>query len=143
MRYLNLLLLLIGFSSSYAQEKIEWTYTFDKEKSAIELQAKLEEGWHLYSQHVQNDIGPVPTAFTWKENDQVKFIGRVIEPTPIQKYDETFEAMLDFFEGNVTFTQRVSVKKDTEVHGSITYMICNSTMCYPPVDKEFAIVLSK
>lgn len=130
-------LVLIG--SARAQSKIQWTYSYNETSNLLEITAVLAEGWHLYSQHVDNEIGPVPTSFAFQENPQVKFIGKVTEPTPIQKYDENFEAMLDFFEGQVVFTQRVSIKGSTTISGSVTYMVCNETMCLPPVDEQFTI----
>jgi thiol:disulfide interchange protein DsbD len=92
---------------------------------------------------VANEIGPVPTSFVFEPNDAVKFIGKVNEPQPIQKYDENFEAMLDFFEGKVLFTQRLSVKQNTIITGTLTYMLCNDVMCLPPVDEKFKITITK
>jgi thiol:disulfide interchange protein DsbD len=129
----------IGFS----QTKIQWDYSYNTQLNAIEIQATLADGWHLYSQHVANEIGPVPTSFVFEPNDAVKFIGKVNEPQPIQKYDENFEAMLDFFEGKVLFTQRLSVKQNTIITGTLTYMLCNDVMCLPPVDEKFKITITK
>lgn len=125
------------------QSKIQWGYSYNEDHNTIEIKAVVAEGWHLYSQHVANDIGPVPTSFAFDANDEVKLIGKVAEPTPIQKYDENFEAMLDFFENEVIFSQRVAVKKDTTINGTVTYMLCNDTMCLPPVDEKFTLELKK
>lgn len=126
-----------------SQSKIQWTYSYNENLNTIDIQANIADGWHLYSQHVDNEIGPVPTSFSFEENPKVKFVGKVTEPTPIQKYDENFEAMLDFFEGQVVFSQRVSVKGATTINGHATYMLCNDTMCLPPVDEQFTIEITK
>jgi thiol:disulfide interchange protein DsbD len=126
----------------FGQSKVVWSTTYNQETKAIEISAEISEGWHLYSQHVANDVGPVPTSFTFEENNDLKFVGKVNEPAPIQKYDETFEAMLDFFEEKVTFQQRVSVKKKTIVNGMVTFMVCNDTMCLPPTDVKFSIEIN-
>jgi thiol:disulfide interchange protein DsbD len=68
--------------------------------------------------------------------------GAVVEPKPIQKYDENFEATLDFFEGEVVFTQKIETQKQTNVEGSVTFMVCDDTMCLPPVDKTFTIQIN-
>jgi thiol:disulfide interchange protein DsbD len=130
-------------SNGFSQTKIQWYYSYNAQLNAIEIQATLADGWHLYSQHVANEIGPVPTSFVFEPNDAVKFIGKVNEPQPIQKYDENFEAMLDFFEGKVLFTQRLSVKQNTIITGTLTYMLCNDVMCLPPVDEKFKITITK
>jgi len=141
---IQLLFFFLLFISSlgFSQTKIQWSYSYNQELKTIEIQAVIADGWHLYSQHVDNEIGPVPTSFTFENNDKVKLIGKVTEPAPIQKYDENFEAMLDFFEGKVIFSQRISVKEPTVLKGVVTYMLCNDTMCLPPVDEEFTIEIT-
>jgi hypothetical protein len=125
-----------------AQQTIAWNFRYNKETKALELSADLADGWHLYSQYIANDVGPVPTSFQFEENKAIKLIGKVNEPTPTQEYDENFEAMLDFFEDQVVFTQRISVKKDTTLKGFVTFMMCNKTMCLPPSDQHFSIELT-
>jgi thiol:disulfide interchange protein DsbD len=120
-----------------------WNFAYNQESKTVEIQATLADGWHLYSQDVDNEIGPVPTSFTFESNNDLKLIGKVTEPSPIQKYDENFEAMLDFFEGKVVFSQRVSVKESTELKGFVTYMVCNDTQCLPPTDENFTITITK
>lgn len=126
----------------FSQSKITWVFGYNEKSKTIEMKAQLAEGWHLYSQHIANDVGPVPTSFAFTENKSVKFIGRVNEPQSIQMYDENFEAMLDFFEDEVIFRQRVSVKKSTIIEGTVTYMMCNNTQCLPPVNEKFSIQIT-
>ncbi len=138
-----LIIFLIFISSlSFGQSKIQWDYSYNKEQKAIEIEATIADGWHLYSQHINNEIGPVPTSFLFTENTQIKLIGQVTEPLPIQKYDENFEALLDFFEGKAVFIQRVSTKGNTTISGSVTYMLCNETMCLPPTEELFEIPIT-
>ena len=138
-----ILLFLVFFSfAGVGQSKIQWAYSYNPDQKTIDIKAKIADGWHLYSQHVSNEIGPVPTSFVFKENNLIKLIGKVTEPKPIQKYDENFEAMLDFFEGEVTFSQRISAKESTKVEGVVTYMLCNDTMCLPPVEEQFTIEIT-
>lgn len=137
-----LLFILLFAYQGFSQSKIQWNFSYDEESKAMTMEATIADGWHLYSQHVDNEIGPVPTSFLFDENDHVKLIGKVNEPTPIQKYDETFEAMLDFFEGKVVFQQRLAPKESTTVNGVVTYMLCNDTMCLPPTDEKFSIQIN-
>lgn len=140
-RIFLLLILLISFQTSYSQDVVKWGFDYNSQTGNVEMKASIKEGWHLYSQFVSNDVGPVPTTFTFKTSNDIQLKGAVVEPKPIQKYDENFEAMLDFFEGEVVFTQQVSFKKATTLEGSVTFMVCDDTMCLPPVDKTFTIQL--
>jgi thiol:disulfide interchange protein DsbD len=126
-----------------AQEAIQWEFNYNEKTSQVEIVANIKDGWHLYSQHIKNDVGPIPTSITFKSSDDFQLIGAVAEPKPIQKYDENFEATLDFFEHKAVFSQKVKSKKTSVLEGSVTFMVCNETMCLPPVDKQFKISIPK
>lgn len=132
-----------AFFQIQAQEAIQWDFKYNQKTKQVEIIANINEGWHLYSQFIQNDVGPVPTTITFKSSDDFQLIGAVAEPKPVQKYDENFEAMLDFFEHKVVFTQKIKAKKATTLEGSVTFMVCNDAMCLPPVDKKFKIEIPK
>jgi hypothetical protein len=138
-RIFLLIISLMSVFSFHAQEAIQWEFNYNTQSKQVEIIANIHEGWHLYSQHIQNDVGPVPTAFTFKSSDDFQLIGAVVEPKPIQKYDENFEATLDFFEKKVVFTQKIKAKTASILEGTVTFMVCNETMCLPPVDKKFKI----
>ena len=142
MRVFLFILCFLSSFNMFSQSKITWVFEYNEQSKMIEMKAQLAEGWHLYSQHIANDVGPVPTSFAFTENKSVKYIGRVNEPEAIQMYDENFEAMLDFFEDEVVFRQRVSAKKNTVVEGAVTYMMCNKTQCLPPVEEKFSIQIT-
>jgi hypothetical protein len=130
-------------SKAEAQSRVSWSFEYDQKAGLLKLNAELADGWHLYSQHIANDIGPVPTTFQFDPNKSYKLIGKVDEPKPIQEYDDNFEALLDYFEHQVEFTQRISVRSSTVLTGTVTYMACNSTQCLPPTDEHFTIQLNK
>jgi thiol:disulfide interchange protein DsbD len=124
---------------SFSQEVVFWDLSYNSNKKLVEIKATIKEGWHLYSQHIDNNVGPVATSFSFKSSDDFQLIGQVNEPTPIKKYDENFEATLDFFEKEVVFIQKIDAKKNTNLEGTVTYMVCNETMCLPPVDYKFKL----
>lgn len=112
---------------------------YNQKTKNIEMTATIADGWHLYSQHISNEIGPVPTAFKFSTNENVTLSGDVKEPKAIQEYDENFEATLDFFKEKVTFQQKAEAKNTVEQEIIITYMVCNDVMCLPPVDQKFVV----
>ena len=127
--------------SALAQKEIAWTVSYNSDNQTIEFKASIAKGWHLYSQHIADGAGPVATAFTYEKLEGLKLKGKVEEPESIRKYDPSFEATLNFFEGTVTFVQHITktTKNTVTITGSITYMLCNDTMCLPPVDVPFTI----
>lgn len=127
---------------SHSQEVVKWDISYSSGEKMVLLNANIQKGWHLYSQHIENNVGPVPTSFSFKSSNDFILKGEVQEPKPIQKYDENFEAMLDFFEKEVTFKQNIDVSNSTVVDITITYMVCNETMCLPPVDQKFKLEIN-
>lgn len=119
-------------------EKVGWDISFNQEEQTIEFKATIDEGWHMYSQHLQEDVGPVPTSFRFNDTG-VKIVGKTVEPKPIEAYDPNFEGDVSYFEKEVVFTQRVKSNGGKNVDGVITYMVCNGSMCLPPMDKPFKL----
>ena len=128
--------------TGFSQSHVEWDFSFDSEKKVVLAEAKIEEGWHLYSQNAVNEFGPIPTAFEFVPNDNFELIGSTVEPEPIKEFDPNFEEELFFFEDEVTFEQALKVSDETILEGIVTYMVCNETMCMPPIDVEFRIEVS-
>ena len=57
---------------------------------------------------------------------------------------EAFNMELKYFEGTVTFVQRVKLKKDkAKLVGYVEYMSCSGGQCIPPAEEEFEFELTK
>lgn len=143
MRFKVLLFAVLLSGVAIGQEEISWSGYFDKELNSAKITAQLEEGWHVYSMTVDEMAGPVSTKFELKENSNFEILGEIKEPRPISSYDENFEAELQYFEKTVTFEQELKINQSTAIIYTVTYMICNAEMCYPPVDEEVTIKVEK
>lgn len=132
-------LFLLVTSMADAQNYVQWHFSFDDEASAFVAEAKIEEGWHLYSQELTNEFGPIPTEFSFKENQNLQLVGKTTEPEPIKEYDPNFDGELNFFKENARFVQEITIEETTVLKGTVTYMVCNDEMCMPPIDVEFEI----
>lgn len=140
-----IMLIIVGFLSNLvtAQSKVEWKTSFDSNTNEVLIEANIEQGWHLYSQILKNDVGPIPTTFQFEDNKNVKIIGEVTQPQAIEAYDENFGSNLDYFAGNVIFRQKVEIKKQSTLKGSVYYMVCDDQKCLPPTEVPFEIELTK
>ena len=125
------------------EEVVSWTTNYNVITSEIEIKANLSDGWHIYSQGVETDFGPIPTSFLFEKNAFLNLIGEVIEPQAINQFDPTFETSLDFFEQEVTFKQKIETTQSTILNGTITFMACNEVRCIPPSDEKFTIKITK
>ncbi len=138
-RHLFSLFILIS-TLTYGQDQVVWEFKVVDDQFVAT--ATIAEGWHLYSQHINNDIGPIPTEFTFEENKQIKLIGNVNEPESLKEYDANFEGELNFFKDSVAFQQKIKYEKGAQLDGYVTFMVCNATMCLPPRDEKFEITLN-
>ena len=82
-RLFLLTLLLFQIVSSKAQilEPVKWTFTIENETATdatLVFTAKVDKGWHVYSQYVPEG-GPVPTSFSIKPSNDFKVVGKVTE----------------------------------------------------------------
>ena len=146
-RYLYALVLLSlsslnGFSQIY--NPVSWSTKVNKisdNEFELIMEAEIEEGWHLYSQILPSDDGPIATEFTFPEIKGIEYISKVEEPKAITEYDPNFDMDLNYFEEKVQFMQRINRidKSINKITAEVYFMVCDAEKCLPPeyVDLEF------
>ncbi|MEO8793863.1 MAG: cytochrome c biogenesis protein CcdA [Daejeonella sp.] len=138
-----ILILFAVTSQAQILEPVKWSFsskTINDKEAELILIAKIDKGWHVYSQFIEEG-GPVPTSFTFKPSPDYKLVGKVSEsPKPITAMDKTFDMKIAYHENLVTFKQKIRLNKPkTSVSGSLEYMVCNDERCLPPSEVEFKI----
>ena len=112
-----------------------------KETSATEAElvitVKLDAGWHMYSQHTDEN-GPIATSFEFTKSKDYALVGKVSEPKPHEENDPLFGCVVKSFEGTVVFRQKIKRLSQTDftVKGVISYQLCNNGSCIPPEDHD-------
>src|SRR4051812_40480518 len=129
--FLLLSFLLPFVASAQILTPIKWTWkavpTAKGEYNLI-FTAKLDKGWHTYSQVVEGDA-PLPTTLWFDENNKnVKLFGKATESG--SNSHSGAEAALDnivikYFADDLTLVQKVKVNKDTRLTGSISAQACD------------------
>jgi hypothetical protein len=138
--------LLFAFAVS-AQNKgpVKWTYDVKKigeKEYNLVFKAIIGKGVHMYSQHIKGD-GPIPTSFSFNKTNGIKLIDSVIEKSKaIKEHDEMFDMELVYFFDVAQFEQHIKVTGEAKnVTGSLEYMACDGTKCYPPETVNFTFQL--
>ncbi|WP_158825441.1 protein-disulfide reductase DsbD N-terminal domain-containing protein [Mucilaginibacter lacusdianchii] len=124
---------------------VKWAYAAKKisaTEAVVFVKATIDEGWHVYSQHVKED-GPSATVITFAPSSTYTLIGKPAEPKPITKFEKSFGMNVGYFEKSVVFQQKVKLKSpgQTTVKGKVEFMTCNDHKCLPPDDVEFAVAV--
>ncbi len=147
MRVLFFIAFLLVNSGVYAQyAPVQWTFSAEAVNDTeydLVFTADIDRGWSVYSQHLGEGQGPVPTSFEFPTNPQFELVGETLEMgNKHEIFDEMFGMNLTKYWGKARFVQRVKVNDGTHsVVGQLTYMTCDESSCLPPEDVKFEIVL--
>jgi thiol:disulfide interchange protein len=146
---LSLLSLILAFSiSTFAQivTPVKWKFSSKKiadNEFQLIFTANIDKGWHVYSQFLESDNGPVATSFTFEKNNSYKLNGKTTESKSKKEYDASFEMNVNYFDTKADFFQKVVLLKEGKqtIKGSLQYMCCEEGRCLPPTDVEFSFEL--
>ena len=140
---LTALLFLAVYSYGQILNPVKWDYS-SKQISDNEFEltftAKIDDGWTIYSQFLDGDDGPVPTAFYFTEGSHYEKIGKTEESPENRKtlHDDIFDMEVTKFYKKATFTQKVKVSEGKPVEGFLEFMTCDASRCLPPTEVEFS-----
>ncbi len=133
------------FGMSQAPEPVKWSTStsVDGEYVVLEVKASIEEGWHLYSQFLE-DGGPIPTTFTLLDTlGDYELVGSWEEGEPHLEFDPNFDMELAFFSNEAVFTAKLlPTAEEFSITGELEFMVCNDEMCLPPTIVDFSATVT-
>ncbi|GAB3576140.1 cytochrome c biogenesis protein CcdA [Spirosoma luteolum] len=110
----------------------------------IRIQASIAESWHIYSNDLNPDIGPLPTSFKFTTSDSWQRVGNPIPVGVEEKMEEVWNAKIRQFSGTAVFVQKVKIlKPNPTISGTVEYMACSDRdgTCLPPAEAEFSVAV--
>ena len=133
----------LGFSQVY--DPVTWTTSVEKVSEfeyKLITSATIEDGWHLYSQHVPEG-GPVPTTFSYNtSSEDFETIGNTFEGKGKTIDDPVFNMKIKFFATSATFEQLVKISNTTTaINGTVEFMVCDDARCLPPNEVDLVFNL--
>jgi thiol:disulfide interchange protein DsbD len=149
-KYSLLTIFLFIALSSIAQilDPVKWSFRTESisgDEFNLVFEAKIEEGWNIYSQVIVGD-GPIPTSFAFEKNNKIKLVGKPSETADKIKegMDEVFGIEIKKFGKRAIFKQKVTVlDRSTIVTGTLEYMTCDDERCLPPTETSFSFTFPK
>jgi len=140
--FLYLLLAFVSTTTVQSQilDPVKWSTSIKKiSETEYDLisTATIDNKWHLYSQEVHED-GPIPTAFTFEENNDYKSVGKIKESKGITLHDPVFDMVITYFEHTASFTKRIKLtgNKGTTITGEVEFQVCDDSRCLPPTYED-------
>jgi thiol:disulfide interchange protein DsbD len=145
-----LALSVIGFNDiAQAQgqiaDPITWKFSqtqLNDSEYVLNLQATIQKGWHLYSQHLDPSAIQNPTALTYAPSADYALDSGTAEDGKLMVVHDTVPKEIEsFYENTVTFKQKIKVHnaKGFKVKGNVYYQTCNMGSCLPPKQVDFVI----
>lgn len=126
-------------------DPVKWNFSVKKtgvQSAELILSATIEKKWHLYSQFLPEG-GPIPTSFKFEKAPFYTLLGSVDERSKREEsFDKNFDMTLKYFENKAVFVQKVKVKGDGVVKGSLEFMVCDDKQCLPPSEVSFEFKLT-
>lgn len=138
-----LLLTLLVTLASYGQMYDPVTFTAKlvtngTAEGEIVFTGKIEPGWHVYSTGLGGG-GPISATFNVGKLEGVTLVGKLkAVGNEIKQHDPLFNMVVRYFEGKVTFVQKILfTKPDYNIDAYLEYGACNDQNCLPPTTVDF------
>ena len=142
--FLSLCMLIMASTTLFAQQMnpAKWKYevkTISDNEAELQFTVSLENNWHIYSQHTDEN-GPIGLSFSFDKTNDYTLVGNVAEPKPHEEFDEMFKCTIRSFSGTVVFRQKIKINttNDFKVTGVMSYQLCNDGSCIAPEDIDFS-----
>lgn len=134
-------------ASGLAQNPASWTFKANKINSQeYELLFKVDiaPGYHMYGLEEIAD-GPLPLKFDFKTDASYQLVGSpVADVDTKEEYDDGFELNVKYYDGSVTFTQKIKLNSADAgvVAGTVSFQTCTDGQCIPG-DADFSFNLGE
>lgn len=124
-----------------------WSVKVDKQPAkvgdvvSIQIQVRIADSWHIYSNDLNPDIGPLPTSFKFPKSESYALVGKTT-PVGVQEvFEEVWGTKVRQFENKALFVQKIKVLKPVFTFtGTAEYMSCSSKdgTCLPPAEVDLS-----
>ena len=108
------LLMVVLFAQAQMMNPVKFTSSLKTNgtpEAEIVFTGKIQPGWHVYSTGLGGD-GPISASFNVNKMDGAEAVGK-LQPrgNEISKFDNLFFLFLRYFEGSVTFVQKIKFRE--------------------------------
>ncbi len=137
----------LAATAQIRKDPTSWSVKVDKQPAkvgdivSIQIQVRIADSWHIYSNDLNPDIGPLPTSFKFPTSDNYALVGKTT-PVGVQEvFEEVWGTKVRQFENKALFVQKIKVLKPRFTFtGTAEYMSCSSKdgTCLPPAEVDLS-----
>ncbi len=146
--------IVLGISNQIPKEPIKWSAKATLpdhplkpgEQFSVELTARIEEGWHLYSLD-QAEGGPTPTRILLPTDQPFEQDGAIDSAEPKSAMDPNFNLLTQYYDEQAIFTVPVRVAVNapagkSEVRVNVSFQTCSNELCLPPKTVKLGVAVN-
>lgn len=138
----SLLIASAQFGLELPEDKVKITFDLQQKGEEVTVIANVTivDGWHINASKLPAGSFGIPTTFTFRKSKDFSEVGGIIEPKPINKYDELADEHLSYHEGKFQLKRKIKVhaKSDFKLEGEINFQTCNEVKCLPDYTYKFS-----
>jgi thiol:disulfide interchange protein DsbD len=146
-RFLLSCLVVVCFAgAAVCQESpVHWQYSLkklDQNIYEVHLVAKVDAGWHIYSQKQPKEAVASPTLIMFTKNPLVHLNGKTREVGKLEKYEIKSAGIINHqYADQVDFVQDLvyTAKAKTNITGKVAFQACTDSRCLPEKTEDFSI----
>lgn len=133
-----------GFSQlEMPEDKVKWSFKVKQTGCEAEIIGEfvVDKHWHINALNLPEDNFGIPTTFKVHKSPNYKIIGNVVEPKPVEKYDELSDENLRYHAGKFTLKQKIQITtdKDFDLKLDFGFQPCDSVKCLFPFEDVFTV----
>ncbi|QJW91584.1 disulfide bond formation protein DsbD [Spirosoma taeanense] len=145
-----LLLPLLTFAQ-IRKDPTSWSISAPKQPAkvgdviSVRVQARIADGWHMYSNDLDPNIGPVPTTLKFTPSDAYTLVGTATPVGVEEVFEEVWGAKVRQFKNQAVFVQKIKLTKPNATFtGTAEYQVCSDKdgVCLPPAEAEFSVEIN-
>lgn len=111
------------------------------DEATIVATVTVRDHWHINASVLPKGSFGLATNYSLNASSNFKTIGGIIEPKPIEKYDEAADEQLAYHEGTFKLKRKIKVlsEKDFKLDGKFYFQTCNDVRCLPDYTIKFSV----
>lgn len=115
------------------EDKVDWKFYVEQDGCEATINGKLTivKHWHINATKLPEDNFGLPTVFDIKKTKDFEFVGGIIEPKPIKKFDKASGENLSYHDGTIYLKRKIRILTDKDFKLSLTFSFqpCDSVKC--------------
>lgn len=122
-------------------QPVMWAFNLSKDADSkfytLIAKADIGEGWHVFTTNPGGDGLLIGTTLTLDNPDRVTDLSNIAHEGKVVSKEMEGVGLVNYFEHQAVFKLRFKNKDLKQLHGMVSFQVCNDNMCLPPADVKF------